>query len=66
MAAVSDRRPDLPNRQTPFSEAFKKFIVEGWAPEENELPNERAAAAPARRRRERISAQFPGERPSHI
>jgi Xaa-Pro aminopeptidase len=62
MAAVSDRRPDLPNRQTPFSEAFKKFIVEGWAPEENQLPNELAAAAPTRHRRERISAQLPGER----
>jgi Xaa-Pro aminopeptidase len=59
---MSDRRPDLPNRQIPFSDAFKKFIVEGWAPEESELPNELAAAAPARHRRERISAQFPGER----
>jgi hypothetical protein len=29
MAAVSDRRPDLPNRQTPFSEAFKKFHRRG-------------------------------------
>ena len=32
MASMSDRRPELPNRQIPFSDAFKKFIVEGWAP----------------------------------
>ena len=29
---VSEQRPDLPNRQTPFSEAFKKFIAADWAP----------------------------------
>jgi Xaa-Pro aminopeptidase len=62
MAAVSDRRPDLPNRQTSFSEAFKKFIVKGWAPDEQELPNRLAAADPARSRREEVSARFPGER----
>jgi len=62
MAAVSDRRPDLPNRQTPFSEAFKKFIVEGWAPGETALPKQLAAADPARLRRGQVSALFPGER----
>jgi len=59
---MSDRRPDLPNRQIPFSEAFKEFIVQGWAPESKQLPDELAAAAPARHRRARVSAQFPGER----
>ena len=29
---VSEQRPDLPNRQTPFSEAFKEFIATDWAP----------------------------------
>jgi len=62
MAHVSDRRPELPNRQIPFSDAFKKFIVEGWAPHPKDLPDQLAAAVPARRRRERISAQFPGDR----
>jgi Xaa-Pro aminopeptidase len=62
MAAVSDRRPALPNRQIPFSDAFKKFIVEGWAPYPKDLPGELASAVPARQRRERISARFPGER----
>jgi Xaa-Pro aminopeptidase len=60
--AMSDRRPELPNRQIPFSEAFKKFIVEGWAPYSTELPDQLAAASPARQRRERLSDQFAGER----
>ncbi len=62
MARVSDRRPELPNRQIPFSDAFKKFIVEGWAPYPRRLPDQLPAAVWARRRRERVSAQFPGER----
>jgi Xaa-Pro aminopeptidase len=62
MAHMSDRRPELPNRQIPFSDAFKKFIVEGWAPYPTGLPDRLPAAASARRRRERIGAQFPGER----
>src|SRR5829696_1042172 len=59
---MSERRPELPNRQIPFSDAFKKFIVAGWAPYPRQLPARVPAAAWARRRRERISAQFPGER----
>ena len=62
MAHMSDRRPDLPNRQIPFSDAFKEFIVQGWAPYPTDLPDQLPAAAWARRRRERVSAQFPGER----
>jgi Xaa-Pro aminopeptidase len=59
---MSDRRPELPNRQIPFSEAFRKFIVQGWAPDPKDLPDQLPAAVPARQRRERVSAQFPGER----
>jgi Xaa-Pro aminopeptidase len=62
MARVSDRRPELPNRQIPFSDAFKKFIVEGWTSYPTELPDQLPAAVWARRRRERVSTQFPGER----
>jgi Xaa-Pro aminopeptidase len=61
MARVSDPRPELPNRQIPFSDAFKKFIVEGWTSYPTQLPDQLPAAAWARRRRERVSAQFPGE-----
>ena len=62
MARMSDRRPDLPNRQIPFTDAFKKFIAEGWAPYPTHLPAQLPAAAWSRQRRERVSAQFPGER----
>ena len=62
MAGVSDRRQELPNRQIPFSDAFKDFIVEGWAPHSMDAPEQLPAAAWARRRRERVSAQFPGDR----
>jgi Xaa-Pro aminopeptidase len=62
MARVSDRRPELPNRQIPFSDAFKKFIVEGWTSYPTQLPDQLPAAAWARRRREHVSGQFPGER----
>jgi Xaa-Pro aminopeptidase len=59
---MSDRRPELPNRQIPFTDAFKKFIAEGWAPYPTQLPDQLPAVGWARLRRERISAQFPGER----
>jgi Xaa-Pro aminopeptidase len=62
MTRMSDRRPELSNRQIPFSEAFRKFIVQGWAPDPKDLPYQLPAAVPARQRRERASAQFPGER----
>jgi Xaa-Pro aminopeptidase len=62
MARVSDRRPELPNRQIPFSDAFKKFIIEGWTSNSTQLPDQLPAATWARRRRERVSSQFPGER----
>jgi Xaa-Pro aminopeptidase len=62
MAGMSDRRPELPNRQIPFTDAFKKFIAEGWAPYPRQLPDHLPAAIWARRRRERLSAQFAGER----
>jgi Xaa-Pro aminopeptidase len=59
---VSDRRPDLPNRQVPFSDAFKAFIAQGWAPYPTELPQRLPATESAREHRSAISAQFPGER----
>ncbi len=59
---MSDVQPALPNRQTPFSEAFKTFIASGWAPHPPELPEILPAAAAAGARRQAISAQFPGDR----
>src|SRR3954451_23868370 len=62
MQIMSDRQPDLPNRQTPFSEAFKAFIAEGWTPYGTSLPAQLPAAAAARARRAAVSALFPGDR----
>ncbi|MBM7797909.1 Xaa-Pro aminopeptidase [Microlunatus panaciterrae] len=59
---MSEKSPALPNRQQPFSDAFRAFIGEGWAPHPAELPGLLPAAAVAPDRRRSISAQFPGER----
>jgi len=59
---MSDRQPVLPNRQTPFSEAFRSFIAEGWAPYSRALPEPLPAAGPAAARRTALSRQFPGDR----
>ena len=59
---MSDRQPALPNRQTPFSDAFKAFIAQGWAPHPAGLPEPLPASDPAAARRDALSAQFPGER----
>jgi Xaa-Pro aminopeptidase len=59
---VSDQRPDLPNRQIPFSEAFRQFIADGWAAYPSDLPAPLPAAEAAARRRELLSERFPGER----
>lgn len=48
--------------QRPTSEAFKRFIAQGWAPRSDRLPDRRPAASWAASRRERISSAFRGER----
>ncbi len=58
----SDAQPKLPNRQTPFSDAFREFIPQSWAPYPADLPDAFPAAAPAAERRARIAAAYPGER----
>ena len=59
---MTERQPELPNRQTPFSDAFKAFVASGWAPYPAELPAPLPATGWTRPRRAAISAQFPGER----
>ncbi len=59
---MSERQAAVPNRQTPFSDAFKAFIAEGWAPYPGELPDRLPAADAAVARREKVSRLFPGER----
>ena len=50
------------NRVVPYSEAFKAFIPQGWAPYPTELPAALPASGPAAARRRLVAAQFPGER----
>ncbi len=50
------------HRQRPRSEAFKRFIASGWAPRPDAVPTPAESASWAASRRERLSAQFPGER----
>src|SRR4051794_41985346 len=59
---MSDRQPALPNRQTPFSDAFKQFIRQGWSPYPSAVPDRLPAATAASDRRASISRRFPGER----
>ncbi|MDR0416590.1 MAG: aminopeptidase P N-terminal domain-containing protein [Propionibacteriaceae bacterium] len=50
------------NRAVSFSEAFKQFIVQDWAPQPDVLPDPLPAAAWTPARRDRLRAQFPDER----
>jgi len=59
---TSEEPPEQPNRAVPFSEAFKAFIAQGWAPYPTALPEPLPATAWTATRREALSALFPGER----
>ncbi len=50
------------HRQRPRSEAFKRFIASGWGPRLDGVPGPLPSAPFAKARRERLSAQFPGQR----
>ena len=54
--------PALPNRQIPYSEAFKAFIAEQWAPYPATLPQPNSAAAYTPARRAAVAAQFESDR----
>ncbi len=58
----AEGQTELPNRQTPFSQPFKDFIPQSWAPYPEELPEPLPATAWTKARRDAISAAFPGER----
>ncbi len=58
----SEKRPALPNRQTPFSDAFKQFICADWAPYASELPAALPGAQAAAAHRALLSKRYPGER----
>lgn len=60
--ATSEEPPEQPNRQVPFSEAFKAFITQGWEPYPTDLPEPLPATAWTAARRDALSALLPGER----
>ncbi|MDN5565036.1 MAG: Xaa-Pro aminopeptidase, partial [Luteococcus sp.] len=59
---MSEEQPKLPNRQTPFSEAFREFIPTHWAPYSDQMPERLPASLPAVERRCLLAEAFPGER----
>ena len=59
---MDNKDSKLPNRQTPFSDAFVAFIPQDWAPYPQELPARLPASEHTRSRRDAVSAAFPGER----
>ncbi|HET8615601.1 MAG TPA: aminopeptidase P family protein [Actinomycetales bacterium] len=60
---MSEQQPKKSDhRSRPTSEAFKKFIAEGWAPRPTELPPRAEVAPYAASRRASVSAHYPGER----
>lgn len=59
---MTQQAPKLPNRQTPFSDAFVAFIPTDWAPYPTELPAPLPASEFTAARRDAVSAAFPGER----
>ncbi|GAA1690473.1 aminopeptidase P family protein [Microbacterium sediminicola] len=54
--------PATTNRRQPFAQGFLDTISAGWADRPESRPTPRAQAPHAARRREALSAQFPGER----
>ncbi len=59
---MGEEQPKLPNRQNPFSEAFREFIPTEWAPYDSELPAALPASAWTAARRDALARTFPGER----
>ncbi|MCC2593485.1 aminopeptidase P family protein [Tessaracoccus sp. OS52] len=47
------------NRKPPYSETFKKFIVQGWAPESEDSVERLAAADWVQARQVKVAAEFP-------
>ncbi|NLI84389.1 MAG: aminopeptidase P family protein [Propionibacterium sp.] len=59
---ANGEKATLTNRQSPFSDAFKQFICEGWAPYSSEPPAPLPGAVAAAAHRKKLSAIYPGER----
>ncbi|WP_341728792.1 aminopeptidase P family protein [Brooklawnia sp.] len=59
---ANGEKPALSNRQASFSEAFKQFICDDWAPYSSELPVPLPGVVAAAAHRKKLSEKYPGER----
>lgn len=59
---MSEKQTRAEHRSRPTSAAFRRFVASGWAPRDETPPPAAEAAPYAARRREQLSAAFPGER----
>ena len=59
---VSEEQKKADNRSRVTTDEFRAFVKSGWAPRSTERPERSAAADHAARRREKVSAAYPGER----
>ncbi|MBB1509520.1 aminopeptidase P family protein [Tessaracoccus sp. MC1756] len=49
------------NRRDPYSEAFKKFIVQDWEPYSDAMPEKLPASEWTAARRKKLAAEYPGQ-----
>ncbi|WP_130864967.1 aminopeptidase P family protein [Acidipropionibacterium timonense] len=60
IAAAEEQK--VPKRQTPFSQAFREFIPQGWEPYDSTPPAPLASIPSATAHRDALAGAFPGER----
>ncbi|GAA1966842.1 aminopeptidase P family protein [Terrabacter lapilli] len=59
---MSEEQKTSPGRKRPTTDEFRAFVASGWAPRSTEVTPRAEVADHAARRREAVSAAFPGER----
>ena len=59
---MSEEQKQSENRGNPTTEEFRTFVKSGWSPRGGETPARAEVAEYAAARREKVSAQYPGER----
>jgi Xaa-Pro aminopeptidase len=59
---MSEKQQTSPSRRRPTTDEFRAFVATGWAPRGTEVTPRAEAADYAARRRDTVSAAFPGQR----
>jgi len=59
---MSEEQQTSPSRKRPTTDEFRAFVASGWAPRGTEVTPRAQVADHAARRRDAVSAAFPGER----